>query len=656
MRNPLHTEDYMSKRLVIAFAIITLVSAFGVISVRADTPTPTPGGTYFCTTFNAGTGWDAWTSIADAGRSASLASGVWRETLGTFYDGQNSFIEIVYSLPDDTTITSISVNYALTAGHDSHGGADTNVRAYPLSDPGAQVVNDSLTDTSNMTATWNPGWSISAGQGLGVFLNSSDSDGWESGTGDGSIFAVTFCGNHLVPATSTPTLTPTPTLAPPPTDTTNGGGGVVPINNQCVLLGHNSAYFVDLVNNPAWKLHSIAFPVGYTGGLPLMSSTGYADLLLTLSRLSEYKVEVQYHVMPDPDTGIINPGTFAISLGKSKYIAIPVTGGYSIPQVFDIPASNYEPNSLGPVGYDSYILEIAQLASDFNRTLNIDSICVYDATQDVSPTNLQLPQPGSGAGLGITGDGSVGGTGATNEFITCTAAPVFVSNGNILDVFNYVNFGKWVWQELQLFFGCTLLPALRGMWNSIVGIIQTFIYFVQYLGATLGRVVEWWISVVGQGADWLGSIFNNVFQTVFNALITLLNSLGLTDLANGIIRFIVGLPIFISTATAIIGVIWGIVTYWIGVIGTLILTAITAVPLLVLSILNGFNATPAIPIYAAACTSSNTILYGPCLGFYILDNTVFAGPAYYFFLGLNGFIAFNVILSTIAKIQKALTK
>jgi hypothetical protein len=179
---------------------------------------------------------------------------------------------------------------------------------------------------------------------------------------------------------------------------------------------------------------------------------------------------------------------------------------------------------------------------------------------------------------------------------------------------------------------------------------------VAYLFAIVGNIIDWLLAAVGQGSGWLGSIFSNVLQGILNAVLSILNSLGLTDLVNSILLFLITLPSLISAAFSIIGVIAGIVGYWIGVIIGFIITLLSSVPLLIMSIINGFNTVSPMPIYAAACTSSSTILYGPCLGMYILDNTVFAGPAYFFFLSLVGFISVNVILSTVAKIQKAFRK
>jgi hypothetical protein len=113
----------------------------------------------------------------------------------------------------------------------------------------------------------------------------------------------------------------------------------------------------------------------------------------------------------------------------------------------------------------------------------------------------------------------------------------------------------------------------------------------------------------------------------------------------------------IPALLGIIGGIFSIVLFWLSGLVNTLAQIIVAIPVFILSIINGFN-TPAttIPIYAPSCSNQNTLLFWPCLGGYIIDNTILDGPLYLIIIAVWGVIALMVLLWALRHIREALSQ
>jgi len=430
-----------------------------------------------------------------------------------------------------------------------------------------------------------------------------------------TIHRITLHGTTLATNTPTPTLTPT---IPP-----QGGGGVPSLS--CPLLGQDSANFRNLPGN--WKLAptTLTNPVGTTSGLAFTTTNANAQLPLTLSRFNQYILTVRYHITNT------TAGEIYLGLGNSPLLRVPIAGTQDTIQSFEVPSSNYEPNRLGTgSNADSYNLILIAPTTD---DLIIDFICVKDA----SP---------SGGSTGTSGNGSWSSSGFVGIQAAVDGCTIPYDDTN--NVFIYAISRIW---------HCGLKPAQEGIW---AGVTNTF-RFIQVGWDWLSTVVGNWITWISRTAGvlwaWFSGAAGNILIAVLNAAASLFNSLGLSDLLNRVVQFITNLPSIINAIVQTGIAVISIIGYWIGRFINTVLSVIFAVPALITSIITGFNTSAAtVPVYAPSCNSSNPVLYAPCLSFYVLDHTVWDGPAFFIMPVFMGLIAWDVLMWAINTIKENFSK
>lgn len=267
-----------------------------------------------------------------------------------------------------------------------------------------------------------------------------------------------------------------------------------------------------------------------------------------------------------------------------------------------------------------------------------------------------------------TGDGSLPpgydppGPGGDIACRICTYNPV----GDLATDFS--DYVSWLGCRLTQLWDCQLKIVLYGILQAITDVLTLLAFILIWLAAVIQGAIGWANGNLLVSTRWVGGQLQNL-GIIFQNSLTNLRSFSLTtsggagfwdaivSIANAI-RSIVG-DLIAGIGTPIIGLLQQIVTGLfgalaglLGLIGTILTIAFmwlsTQAAILVSLLSNTIKAlyealstaSVQIPPGAPTCQAPGTFLYIPCLGFYILDNTIFSGPIVYVipvFMGLNGF-------------------
>jgi hypothetical protein len=421
-------------------------------------------------------------------------------------------------------------------------------------------------------------------------------------------------------STPTPTPSPTPTILPP----TSSGITL----SSCPLLGQANSNFQNLPGNWLLAPTTLANPTGTTAGLAFTTTNANAQLPLTvLNRLKQYIITVKYHITNT------TPGSISLGLGNSPLITVPIAGTADTVQTFETLAANFEPNRLGfGTTSDRYNLILIAPTTD---DLIIDYICVKESTTSTgNNTN-------GGVTLGVGGtSGSYAGVHADINSATCA-----VDDSNVFS------------RAISILWNC----GIKIGFERVLAWSANMLHFVQVGIAWLGQTVTvWWtwlIDTLGVLWAWIAGAGGNILTIVFNAAADVFNRLGLSNLFNNLIAFLSHLPQFISEVAATAGAAISIIGYWIGRIINTVLNVIFAVPMLISSLVTGINTSAStVPIYAPDCNSNNPVLYAPCLSFYVLDNTVWDGPAFFIMPVFLGLIAWQTVGWALNAVKETFSK
>jgi hypothetical protein len=80
---------------------------------------------------------------------------------------------------------------------------------------------------------------------------------------------------------------------------------------------------------------------------------------------------------------------------------------------------------------------------------------------------------------------------------------------------------------------------------------------------------------------------------------------------------------------------------------------ITLTPLIIETLISGFNASATAISGSPICTNSSDFLYAVCLGFYVIDNTILSGPAFYLIPIAIGLLVFDTFVWAFQAIRRA---
>lgn len=226
------------------------------------------------------------------------------------------------------------------------------------------------------------------------------------------------------------------------------------------------------------------------------------------------------------------------------------------------------------------------------------------------------------------------------------------------DLFQDVpNLLGWLWCGLRRLVECWLMVLLGQIGQFVADIFGLFFQFIEWLWNGLVSFVDW----LGGLVQWFGSAIDNIAREIAGVFRSLslddfLNSIlgavrglgeGLLGALKGIIDFIGAIIQLIVAAVKLvidfIGSIFGIIGDVVAVVGIVITSLVT-------SLAEPANATVA---NALVCADPNSLIYYPCLGFYVLDNTILSGPAYYVIIILVAVMSFDTVLWAIDRVRSA---
>lgn len=429
-------------------------------------------------------------------------------------------------------------------------------------------------------------------------------------------------------AAATLTLTPTPTgtfssPTPGPSPTPNCIPSP-PINpNACPLLGDDVSIFAKFPGE--WAIINSdkpSNPPGASKGLYIKSGT--IEYQVQLNPTHKYSIVTQFHLKvvgsSPPVTG------FSVKLGMDKPILIPVHNDLT-QQTLTVPAANYNPSSEF-VGAKLYNLDVSRQALTADPYIIIDYLCVTDPaagtyshdTGPVCPTCF----------LNVTLDTS--------------------SIGSILSsaVADVGNFFSWLWCRFLQWINCSLIPFFQGLWQTIVDIARFLGWAFMWVLKSAGSAIQWVLDNLGVIFRWLGGSITNIITS-------LLHNIGFSLSLVGIQLGIPDLGQFLSLIWNFIGTLFHLIIGWVISFVGLIVTIISVIFQIFSAMLSGFNASASsIPMFAPICDTPGQFLYYPCVGIYILDNTIWAGILYYIVYVAEALIALRVFWWAIKFLEEAI--
>lgn len=301
------------------------------------------------------------------------------------------------------------------------------------------------------------------------------------------------------------------------------------------------------------------------------------------------------------------------------------------------------------------------VSGESTETLSI----TIDTTNSASSDMLQIDS------LCITTEDGVPVPGYQRAPVIASACKqcVYVPTGDVNeDITEYV---AWLACFLAQLWECAFKGVLAGIWTVLTNILTFLGFFRLWLGYIFESGATWTNGNVIVVANWFGGQFWNLAQRLENALVnvrfgTIITTSGASfwdvllellrqigafftqgfDLLSQVIEAIQQLATsFLSLVVSLLGLLANFV---IAGIGTLVGGAVN----MIAALYNGFNSALVSPIPGAlTCDQPGTMLYYPCLGMYILDNTAFAGPAAYLLPIALGIVAIRLLLWGLGKIR-----
>jgi len=496
-------------------------------------------------------------------------------------------------LPLGGTFTITSVEFT---GYDADSSPSSDTNSAFLTDSGGSNV-------ASFTPGWVGGefdltWSVGAASSANLVISVATVAGGSAAL----VRTVTVCGSDL----------PTPTPTPSPTPV--GGMPATANDDPCPLLGDSNANMTD---TSRWIFNDAS---NGPGGVDI--TNGFIEQLISLSRYNKYVVTLKFKQSVADSTTAID-----FRLGETNPIEIPFTATTD-EQTFKSDPANYEPTTLG--ASDNYDFAISILSINTGNTVILTYACVSDASNNATNS------------LGASGADA---TALTSLCQSCTYDPGTINGlGDIIN--NIVKLLQWLWCGFSQIWDCSVRPFFATL-LAVIGVIIAAIAFIR----------QWAAVILSNGNGWIGALIPilwhfisgfiiNLIQAVLNAAATLARSLGLGALFDFIVSLIQNGP-----------VILGLISSWVQQAIAQILNVLSAIPTLFNAIVSGFNqSATSTGATAPVCNDTSSMLYAPCLGLYVLDNTIFAGPMFYAIPLALGLVAFNTVLWAMQEIRGALTK
>lgn len=443
----------------------------------------------------------------------------------------------------------------------------------------------------------------------------------EVGTNKGHV----LWGVDIYP-TSGPTVTPTntPNLTYTPTP-----GVLNPVGipyPTCVLLGNDAARFAN--GFPTWYREGTPYQYDTTNGISvLIPSTNAVYRALILDPKTQYKIDVRYRSR-SPAAGEI----FSITLGKSVFhIPIPVAPDYPdlYSSTWESPPANFEPSDPG-----SWYFEIRR-ANGLSVDLIIDYICVSAVQASTAPVNAP-GQPGTDASGCRVCDNPV----------------------DALDIGGIIN---WVLCQILRFFECFIGYLIQRIVLFVISLLAFFYTFAKFISDVIGGGIGFMLDSAGTVGRFAQGFGSNIGTGMVNAF----HTSGAADTFNHVSRGIQDLPTlfgnFFTDAGTTITQAFQSGANILDVIGALISLTIKGIgfvigiiPVLLQGLISGFNAgAQSMSGAMITCDNPSDLWFYPCVGFYVLDNTIFQGPAVYIVPVIIGLWSFETLIWAQEKLRSA---
>jgi len=586
-------------------ALVTLLLFSGLTTVRAAS-----------VTFDFSISDQGWFGFHDTGIGQG-SDPTWNgsEWVGTSYTsfGGGYRTSIEYCFP-----SAVSIDYA-TVNHTNSGSTlfvgvlsvDDN-HLYTL--PNNSGIQTAISSPANSSQCWQ------------VYVDAQFAS---------AIQVVTFDGPSF-PSTGTPTVTPTVTSTPFAPPELGGTLGKV-----CGLLGLSSSTFTFLDDHSKWDIYGDVLPTnppGHTQGM--LISNGQATLSIPLDSSRQYSIYVAWHLTTT--SGVDFPDHFTVKLGQSPPIDIDIPESTSV-ESYTVPDSVYTPTDTagGSSFYDLTISKSPNEGSD--PGLVIDFVCVSQVTTDAT------------------------GASTTPKILqaVCKQCEYRPKGDLIADIGALI---AWILCGISQLWDCVAKRIFTGIWQTIADIM---------VFATAVRL--WFSLVVARGATWINGnltvlwnwasgTFTNLLTAIINAAGRFFRDFGLGDFFDTVLGFLVSLPNLVLTAlTTLVNwvlnaiqisiLVVRVVFDWLDSTFNTVLNLLGIIPELIGSIVTGFNASSdEIPTWALACNSANTMLYWPCLGMYVADNTFLQGPVYMLIPAVEGVVGIHVLLWAVREVREMISK
>jgi hypothetical protein len=595
--------------VILLIAVLVVPALLIPLPVAAQSPTPTP---WYCL-YDFSLGAEGWSPITWEGQPAAVhtASG-WTQFEWNGGYGYYSVVYIGINGFTATTVTRVKATYDLARVGEWDAPSNTVNFTVGGADSGSQSTAAGTGVVYDQSGLW-------SADNMQFGLTSRDATGYISslvrtvevwGTG------TPMCGSP----TPTPMATPTATSVPTATPTTffdPGTPGPLPGQN-CAMLGIDNATFRDPND---WTMFNGATYASTDPNASLLLPPGSsAEMDISLNPAKQYTWQIYYRAQENGANGYLGVQI------DDKFYQASMDGGTSEYAYTGNPATYSQ---------GSGVLKLSRPLGD-TGSLIVRYVCLAEST--------------SGA---TTAPPVTGGT-TTDGCVTCDSP---------LDALDIMGFINWLLCNIRNFFACWLLPALSFVLQFIGMLIQDFVAFVGWLLNGIETIFTVLATALRDG-------FLGILGLAWNAITGGSNALqtsGVASVINSTSRNIEDLPTILANevggyADQLLGIFHSsanlldllVRLIWLAI--SAIFRALELIPITIQALVSGLLSSGEPVSGSSYCSSPDSLLFYPCLGFYIMDNTIFQGPAKYMLPILTGLVGFDMITWTLNRIKEELSK
>ena len=421
---------------------------------------------------------------------------------------------------------------------------------------------------------------------------------------------IIICGPGSEDPWNPPDATPTPTATPPPMLTAS------PLERNVCVAHPRAAVFDSAIWTP------IGGAAILTAGL-LLPPGGSAKATIPLDLSKKYDLTVFYQA------SIADSEEFTLRIARSGVTIATRTDGAvgrfdesGITIISDIPSQlseieffyEAEKPDIGLIVKYWWLYDYQERQPEDDRDTKGEECfqCIHEALWDGNPLNL---------------------------------------TGLVQEIANVVG---WLWCGLRRFFECELWVILGQIAQAILNILSWIIGFAEWIVATVGSFISFLLSLVGEAIRFFAAALANVIRGIVNVIRGIGDFFG--NAIRGVVNFFRGIAetiglivqIVMKVIEVVIVALITIVTTLLQWIATIFGVAGTAIQ----SINEGFNESDITISGSLTCTEPGGVLYAVCLGFYVLDNTVFNGPGKYIFVVFIGVLSLDTLLWAIETLRR----